>query len=224
VTIGIRPVRPDTAYGYLETDEGSARKDSTGKYSIYNVAKFHEKPTADKAAQFIANGNSYWNSGMFFWRFSTFQKEFGQANPIMAETLEDMTDAIMANDEKRAKAIFDAMPSISIDYALMEKSGRISVIPGNFIWDDLGSWDTLEQTFPADGSGNVTYGDPVLIDCSSTVVYNAPGGKKMAVAAVGLKDMVVVVNDDAVLIVPKDRAQDVRKVVVTLRERGASQI
>lgn len=224
VAIGIRPVRPDTGYGYLEVENDSPKSDSTGKHSIYKVAKFHEKPSAEKAAQFIANGASYWNSGMFFWRFSTFQNEFGRANPVLAETLEDMTDAIMANDEKRTTAIFDAMPSISIDYALMEKSGRISMIPGNFIWDDLGSWDTLERTFPADGSGNVTYGDPVVIDCDSSIIYNAPGGKKMAVAAVGLKDMVVVVNEDAVLIMPKDRAQDVRKVVITLRDRGASQL
>ncbi len=224
ITIGIQPVRPDPAYGYIEVDASSERLNANDKYPLYKVSCFHEKPSAEKAAKFIASGHCYWNSGMFFWRLSTFQNEFGHANPVLAETLEDLTDAIMAHDERRAQAIFDAMPSISIDYALMEKSGEVSVIPGKFIWDDLGSWDALSRTFPPDGNGNVTFGEPVLIDCESSIVYNAPGQKKMAVAAVGLKDMVVVVNDDAVLILPKSRAQDVRKVVITMHDRGATQV
>ncbi|NLO32034.1 MAG: hypothetical protein GX117_01570, partial [Candidatus Hydrogenedentes bacterium] len=129
-----------------------------------------------------------------------------------------------ANDQGRAKKIFDAMPNISIDYALMEKSGRVNVIPGNFLWDDLGAWDALYRTFPQDNQGNVSYGEPVLLDCRNSIVYNAPGQKKMAVAAVGLEDFIVVVNDDAVLIVPKDKAQDVRKAVIALRDRNAEQL
>ena len=161
---------------------------------------------------------------MFFWRLSTFQNEFGRANPILAETLEDLTDAIMADDERRTQVIFDAMPSVSIDYALMEKSDRISVIPGNFLWDDLGSWEVIQRTFPADNNDNVAFGNPVVIDCNSSIIYNSPGQKKIAVATVGLKDMVVVVDDDAVLIMPKDRTQDVRDVVAALRERDATQL
>lgn len=224
VTIGIQPVRPDTSYGYLEVDPDSRTLADEAKIPVFKVNTFHEKPSAARAAEFIAGGNSYWNSGMFFWRLSTFQKEFGQANPVLAETLEDLSDAIMAKDERRAKAIFDAMPNISIDCALMEKSGSITMVRGNFLWDDLGSWDALSRTFPPDGNGNVSYGEPILIDCDSSIVYNATGQEKIAVAAVGLKDMVVVVNDDAVLILPKDRAQDVRKVVITLRDRGAAQL
>mgnify|MGYP004644718591 CR=1 FL=1 len=224
VTIGIQPVRPDTGYGYIEVDPSSQKLNQDEEHPLYRVTCFHEKPSAEKAAQFIASGNTYWNSGMFFWRLSTFQNEFGRANPILAETLEDLTDAIMANDQRRAESIFNAMPNISIDYALMEKSDRITVIPGKFLWEDLGSWDALSRTFPPDGNNNVTYGDPVMIDCSGSIVYNAPGEKKVAVAAVGLKDMVVVVNNDAVLIIPKSKVQEVRKVTVALRDRGASQV
>ena len=194
------------------------------KCPLYRVNALHEKPPAAVAAKYIAEGHCYWNSGMFFWRVSTFQNEFGRANPILAETLEDLTDAIMANDQRRAEVIFDAMPNISIDYALMEKSDRISVIPGNFLWDDLGSWEVIQRTFPPDNDGNVSFGNPVVLDCSSSIIYNSPGQGKVAVAAVGLKDMVVVVDDDAVLIMPKARTQDVRDVVTALRARSASQL
>jgi mannose-1-phosphate guanylyltransferase len=224
VTIGIQPVRPETGYGYIEVDPASQKINADDAHPLYKASCFHEKPSAEKAAQFIATGHTYWNSGMFFWRISTFQNEFGRANPVLAETLEDVTDAIMAHDEHRAESIFNAMPNISIDYALMEKSTSIGVIPGNFLWEDLGSWTALERTFPQDGNHNVSYGDPVMIDCSDSIIYNAPGEKKVAVAAVGLKDMLVVVNDDAVLIIPKSMAQDVRKVTVALRDRGATQV
>lgn len=224
VTIGIQPVRPETAYGYIEVAANAASLNEAGKCPLFPVVSFKEKPSPSAAAQYISTGRYFWNSGMFFWRLSTFQNEFGRANPVMAETLEDLTDAMMANDDTRANRIFDAMPNISIDYALMEKSGRVNVIPGNFLWDDLGAWDNLYRTFPQDNNGNVTYGEPVLIDCKDSVVYNAPGQKKMAVAAVGIEDIIVVVSEDAVLVMPKDRAQDVRKAVITLRDRGAAQL
>ncbi len=224
VTIGIQPIRPETGYGYLQVDKTDKSLNKNEKFPLYKVNAFHEKPTAENAAKYIAGGHCYWNSGMFFWRLSTFQNEFGRANPILAETLEDLTDAIMANDERRAQRIFDTMPDLSIDYALMEKSDRISVIPGNFLWDDLGNWQVIQRTFPPDNQGNVTFGNPIVLDCQSSIVYNSPGQSKVAVAAVGLKDMVVVVDDDAVLIMPKDRTQDVRDVVAEMRARSASQL
>lgn len=224
ITIGIRPVRPETGYGYLQVGKDNHSLNNNDKFPLYKVLSFHEKPDAQTAAKYIAGGSCYWNSGMFFWRLSTFQNEFGRANPILAETLEDMTDALLSRDEKRAHTIFDAMPDISIDYALMEKSDRICVIPGNFLWDDLGNWEVIQRTFPLDQEGNVAFGNPVVLDCSSSIIYNSPGQDKVAVAAVGLKDMVVVVDDDAVLIMPKDRTQDVRDVVAALRARSASQL
>lgn len=224
ITIGIQPIRPETGYGYLKVDKTNAALNQNERFPLYKVSAFTEKPDATTAARYIAEGNCYWNSGMFFWRLSTFQTEFNRANPILAETLEDLTDAIMANDDKRAKAIFDAMPSISIDYALMEKSDRVNVIPGNFLWDDLGNWQALQRTFPLDTNGNVAFGNPIVMDCSGSIIYNASGESKIAVAAVGLKDMVVVVDDDAVLVLPKTRTQDVRDVVAALRARDAKQL
>ncbi|MBR6373898.1 MAG: hypothetical protein IKS20_12020, partial [Victivallales bacterium] len=204
-------------YGYIEVPADALRNGG-----LMPVLNFKEKPDAQTAAQYIASGRFFWNSGMFFWRLSSFQNEFGKANPVMAETLEDLTEALSANSPERAARIFDALPNISIDYALMEKAKNVYVIPGNFVWDDLGSWDSLDRTFPKDNAGNVSYGAPVLIDTQSSVVYN--NSSKMAVGVVGMKDVVVVVNEDAVLVIPKDRAQDVRKVVIALRDKGAPQL
>ncbi len=217
VTIGIRPIRPETGYGYIEVPEGSSLKDE-----LMPVQSFREKPDAENAAKYIASNRFFWNSGMFFWRLSSFQNEFGRANPVMAETLEDLTEALSSNSPERAARIFDALPNISIDYALMEKAKNVYVVPGNFVWDDLGSWDALDRTFPRDKAGNVSYGAPVLIDTASSIVYN--NSSEMAVGVVGMKDVIVVVNDDAVLVIPKDKAQDVRKLVIALRDRGAKQL
>ncbi len=223
VTIGIQPIRPETGYGYIEVAE-NAKLPSGDKQALLPVASFREKPNADDAAKYVASGRFFWNSGMFFWRLSSFQNEFGKANPVMAETLEDLTDALLANSTERAAKIFDALPNISIDYALMEKAKHVYVVPGNFVWDDLGSWDSIERTFPKDNQGNVTVGNPVLLDTNDSIIYNAPGLKKMAVGVVGMKDVVVIVNEDAVLVIPKNRAQDVKKLVLALRDRNATQL
>ena len=220
ITVGIHPQRPETGYGYIEVADASTKESSR----IYPVASFREKPSQEDAAKYVASGRFYWNSGMFFWRISTFQNEFGKANPVMAETLEDLTDALLANAPERAMRIFNALPNISIDYALMEKASRVFVTPGNFVWDDLGSWDSLERTFPKDQHGNVTVGDPCLIDTNDCIVYNSAGSAKMAVGVVGMKDIVVVATEDAILVMPKKRAQDVRKLVLNLHDRGASQL
>jgi len=222
VTVGIQPVRPETGYGYIEVAE-ALPKDSTSVPGL-RVASFREKPTADNAAKYIASGRFLWNSGMFFWRLSTFQNEFGRANPVMAQTLEDLTDALMDHSTKRAEEIFDALPNISIDYALMEKASNVMVIPGKFVWDDVGSWDALDRTIPHDNDGNVRVGEPILIDCKDCIVYNADGQKKLAVGVVGMNDVIVVVKGDSLLILPKNRAQDVRKVVVALRDQNATQL
>ncbi len=222
VTIGIKPTRPDTGYGYIEVDCGTGCLPSGD--SMQKAVRFIEKPDPEAASEYLSSGRFFWNSGMFFWRLSSFQNEFGKANPVMAETLEDLTDALSENSEERAARIFDALPNISIDYALMEKARCVYVVPGNFAWDDLGTWTSIERTFPKDGDSNVAVGSPVLLDTSDSIVYNAPGASRMAVGLLGMKDVVVIVNDDAVLVMPKDRAQDVKKVVLALRDRNFTQL
>lgn len=225
VTIGIRPTRPTTGYGYIEVAEGAEplaleRDDPP----VYEVERFHEKPGSAEAERYAASGRFYWNSGMFFWRLSTFLAELARARPDFAAAVREMADALKAGDEAAAERVFESLESISIDYALMERASRVLVARGDFHWDDIGSWDALERAFEPDAAGNVTAGDPVLVDVRDCVVYNDAGPEKMAVAVLGCEDLVVVACPDGVLVARKDRVQDVKQIVAQLRERGAGQV
>lgn len=225
VTIGIPPTRPETGYGYIETPENAAATPLTeGLPPVYPVARFREKPDLATAREFIATGRFFWNSGMFFWRLDRFLEELEHSSPAHAAAVRAMAAALRQGDETRVEAIFAALDDISIDYALMEKARRVTVTRAAFGWDDVGAWDALDRAWPHDADGNVTAGDPILIDTRDSIVYNEPGAERMAVAAIGVEGLVIVVSPDGVLIVPKDRAQDVKRAVAELKKRGAGQI
>lgn len=223
-TVGIRPTRAETGYGYIEYRSAEPLPGGEPGMPVFPVVRFLEKPDLELAERFVRSGNFLWNSGMFFWSLETFLGELGHAQPEMRETVDTMRRAIREGDGPSLDAAFAGLPSISIDYALMEAARDVLVIPAAFPWDDIGAWDALERTFELDAGGNATYGDPVVIDTAGSIVYNGSKGRRMAVATVGLRDLVVVVSDDAVLVVPKSRAQDVKQVVAKLRERGADQL
>jgi len=225
VTVGIRPGRPATGYGYIEMPAGAEpTPGSSAESPVYPVARFLEKPDPATAEQFMTDGRHLWNSGMFFWRVSSFIAELEHASPAHAAAVETVRRALAAGDQTSADRAFAALPDISIDYALMEHARRILVVPGVFPWEDLGAWDGLDRTFDHDANGNIAIGDPVLVDSRNCIVYNEPGAPRMAVGVVGLADLVVVTTADAVVVVPKHRAQDVRAVVAELQRRGASQV
>jgi mannose-1-phosphate guanylyltransferase len=225
VTIGIRPARPETGYGYIEADkDAKAQETREGAATALAVASFREKPDLATAEKFVASGNFYWNSGMFFWRLDTFLGELGHAAPAMAQAVRALSAALRARDAARVDRLFESLDDISIDYALMEKTANVLMVPAGFVWDDLGSWDALDRTLARDAAGNVAVGDPVLIDVRDSIVYNEPGGEKRAVSVIGVEGLAVVVSDDAVLVVPKARAQEVKKAVAALKERGARQM
>jgi mannose-1-phosphate guanylyltransferase len=225
VTVGIRPTRPETGYGYIEMaiDQEPA-VGSTEDIEILPVVRFLEKPDRESAQRFMATGHYLWNSGMFFWRLSSFMSELRKAQPDMAAIVDAMTAALEAGDSALADQQFAQLPDKSIDYALMERASGILVAPGNFAWDDLGAWDALDRTMPSDDQGNVLVGNPVVVGCRNCVVYNEPGDAEFAVAAVGLQDVVIVVAGDGILVVPKKTAQDVKAAVAELKERGAPQL
>ncbi|MFW5996953.1 MAG: mannose-1-phosphate guanylyltransferase, partial [Lentisphaeria bacterium] len=225
VTIGIRPTRAATGYGYIEMnsqEEPAAGSDSANP--VFPVVRFLEKPDRETAQRFLATGHYLWNSGMFFWRLNTFRDKLAQANPEMVSILDNMAEAFRNGDREKADAYFESLENISIDYALMEKIRELLVTPASFQWDDVGSWDALDRTFPHDENENVTVGHPVVIDSERCIVYNEPGAEDMAVSVVGMNDVVVVVSRDGVLVVPKDNAQDVKKAVEELRKRNAKQL
>ncbi|MBX7256471.1 MAG: NTP transferase domain-containing protein [Candidatus Hydrogenedentes bacterium] len=222
-TLGIVPTRPETGYGYIQIDEALSST-PPGTPATYSVRAFHEKPSQERAEDFIAAKCYFWNSGMFFWRASTFLAELDTARPALASAIRKITDALLGGRHQEAIAIFETLEDISIDYALMEHARRAVMVRADFPWDDVGSWPALERSYPQDARGNVTVGNPVLVDSEGCIVYNDAGSEAVAVSVVGAKDLVVVVTKDGVLVVPKDRAQDVRKAVTEIKRRGGTQI
>ncbi len=221
VTCGIKPTRPATGFGYIES-EPDTQMEVEG--AIFRVRAFHEKPDAEQARTFVASNRFLWNSGMFFWRLSTFLEEMGRARPDVVEIIEGMTKALHAGDGDAVKRLFASLEDISIDYALMEHARNIMVVKGDFPWADVGSWTALRRDDNTDKDGNLLRGDPVAIACENSIVVNAAGAKKMAVGVLGLSNATVVVTEDAVLVMDSTRAEEVRHIVSALKERGADQL
>ncbi len=218
VTIGVPPTRPETGYGYIElAGEPPAPDDPL---SARPVSRFREKPDLDTARRYAASGRHLWNSGMFFWRLSSFVAGLREHMPDLAAALPEMRRALAGEPGAPSlQAVFSPLADVPIDVGLMEKASEVYVIRAPFPWDDVGAWDALSRTRDADGAGNVVEGDAVLIDTSDSVVFDGSGGE-MAVAVVGLEGVVVATTPDGVLVCRKDRAQDVRRAVRALRERG----
>ncbi|MGC9329069.1 MAG: sugar phosphate nucleotidyltransferase, partial [Candidatus Hinthialibacter sp.] len=146
--------------------------------------------------------------------------------PDVHQSIFEMRDALVTgfNPDTIIASVFEKLPNISIDYAVMEKADKVFMVQGEFPWDDVGLWDSLARYHSKDGQNNVAVGDPLLIDCQNVTVYNEPGGEKMAVGVLGMKDVIVVTTEDGVLVCPKNRAQDVRMIVERLKEQNASQL
>jgi len=222
-TLGVVPTRPETGYGYIQIAPGAAPL-TAGEIAIYPVSAFHEKPNREVAEDFVASGRYFWNSGMFCWRISDFLDELDRVRPALSDAVRRMTEAMNAGDDLGVHQIFEELEDISIDYALMEHARRVVMARADFPWDDIGAWPALDRTLAHDAQGNVSVGGPVLADCEDCIVYNEPGGETVAVGVIGCTDMIVVVTSDGVLVAPKDRAQDVRRIVAELKARGTGQI
>lgn len=215
-TLGIPPTRPETGFGYIELS--NERVPNSEGIEACKVERFREKPNLADAQIYVASGRFLWNSGMFFWTLDGFLKELEAAQPEIYAAIEPIAQALRDNNPVEAAQIFESLPSISIDYALMEKSSRVYVARADFDWDDLGSWDALDRSFERDSNNNVCVGDAVVLDSKDCVVYNAEPG--VVPALIGVEGLVVVVTSDAVLVCPKDRAQEVRRAVEDLTKRG----
>jgi mannose-1-phosphate guanylyltransferase len=221
-TIGIKPSRPETGYGYLKIGPRLAARGRKGKGAAHKVERFVEKPDLVTAARYLSDGGYLWNSGIFAFRADVILEEIRRAMPVLGEQL-DAIDAAFGKPsyKKTLQRIFPECPSISIDYGVMEKSKRIAVVPADFGWSDVGSFAALPDVKPTDRQGNVAEGDAVVVD-SHNVVVIAKGGRPVAV--VGIDDVVVVDAGDAVLVCRRDRAQDVRQAVEELSRRGRDEV
>lgn len=223
VTIGIPPDWPSTGYGYIEVERPPRKDGDRWTLEAVPVLGFTEKPDRAQAEIYLKSGRHFWNSGMFFWRLGVFLEQFRHAHPGYGAGIAALTAAMRARDDAAVCAIFETLENISIDYALMERAQRVCMLPAVFPWDDLGAWPAVGRHGVKDANGNVLFGEPVALDCRDCIVYNAQSGR-MALGVSGLADMVVVATDDAMLVVPKDRAEDVKRIVAVLRERGAAQL
>jgi mannose-1-phosphate guanylyltransferase/mannose-6-phosphate isomerase len=208
VTFGIRPNRPETAYGYIES--GYPLKGS--KDEIFHVRKFLEKPDLKTAETFIQQGNFYWNSGIFIWRVSKILKEIETHLPSIYQGLKKI-DELEDLKEETLDEIYSSFENISIDYGVLEKSRDVMVIPSDFGWSDLGSWTALDDVLERDERGNILQGNLVDIGCENSTVIACD----RVIATIGLKDVVVIDTPDATLVSSKEKVQEVRKVVETLK-------
>jgi mannose-1-phosphate guanylyltransferase len=211
VTIGIRPTRAETGYGYIEVG-------SELDPGVFRARRFVEKPNRQRAEQFVANGNFLWNSGIFFFLASRILEAIDQHLPGLGQELRRYDQAASAGGEAElVEATYAQLPAVSIDHGIMEKVSAVSVVPGSFEWSDLGSWTSAWELSPRDEHANALPAEGIAIDAHGNYA-SAPDGK--LVVLVGVDDLVVVDAGDALLVMPKDRAQDVREVVARLRDRG----
>jgi len=198
VTFGVEPTRPASEYGYIEPGAEHG--------AFADVAAFREKPDRERARELVADG-CLWNAGIFAWRPEVFLAEAARG------PLAPLVDALRDGDSAGGYA---AVESVSVDYAVLERTDRAAVVPVSFAWDDLGSWDALARVLETDADGNALASDALALDAAGNVVVSDDAH----VSLVGVEDLVVVAYDDRVLVVPKADAQRVREVVAELRETG----
>jgi mannose-1-phosphate guanylyltransferase len=214
LTFGVQPTVPETGYGYLELGPEHARN---GEWKIHILERFVEKPDLDRAKRYVESGRFLWNAGIFVWRAAELLDELHRQLPDLAVGLEKIgaalgtprLDAVLAD-------VYPSLPTTSVDFGIMEKASRRWTIPVDFPWSDIGSWPALAKELPADSSANRIRGRVHVNDAHGNILIST--GPTLSV--VGVDDLVVVVTPDAVLVAPKDRAQQVKEVVEAMRAKG----
>ncbi len=202
VTLGMQPTRPETGYGYIKASEGGE--------TIRKVEAFKEKPILDTAKEYIADGSYFWNAGIFIWKVSTVVAELEQQTPVLAAKFAELNDHYYtAAEQEVIDREFPTCESISIDYAVMEKSARTFVYPASFGWSDLGTWGSLYTHLDKDYTDNAVVGQDVkLVDCSGCVVH-APQERRVVVQ--GLKDYIIAEHNDTLLICALSEEQHIKE-------------
>jgi mannose-1-phosphate guanylyltransferase len=216
VTFGIPPLRPETGYGYVEAKAGT---ESLRGLKVFDVAGFHEKPSAEKAAAFLASGRFYWNSGMFAWRVDYLWEQFRRHLPVTAAAFEKAGDLDPKKPSFAAKLkkIYAAIPDISIDYGILEKADRIRMVIPEFKWDDIGAWSSLDRLHAADAAGNRAIGETIQLESSGTTCFSDSG----IVATFGVKDLLVVQHEGVTMVVHKSQTARLKELVKKVGEKKA---
>jgi len=215
ITIGIQPTEPATGYGYISLgDEYKA----DGKTSYRRARRFVEKPDSATAEKYVASGEYAWNSGMFIWSVKSIESALLKYRPAIGAIIDVISEGSKKGVLNQTLAsMFGTVEKISIDYAVMEKADNILVAKGVFAWDDVGSWTALENHFPKDDHNNTLIGRCETIDANGNIVFS----KDRLTTLIGMSDTIVVQSEGVTLICPRDRAQDIKQMVVKLRAAGS---
>ncbi len=215
VTIGVPAARPETGYGYIALGDAVGRRIP----EAFWVRRFHEKPAPSAARRYVASGQYLWNSGMFVWKASVFRQALQRCVPRLREGLHGLWTS-RRGVARRLRRAYQGLPVVSVDVGVMQpmstSTGAVAVVRGTFDWIDAGTWGAMAELWRDDGNGNVTPGRLLAIDATGCIVYSP----RHLTALVGVKDLIVVENDGALLVCARDRAQDVRRVVAALEARG----
>ncbi len=211
ITVGIQPTYPATGYGYIRFDKNQ-------ETSYKKVIEFKEKPDYAVAKSYYESGEYVWNSGMFVWKASVIIQKYKELLPEIYDKLKLLEEAIGTEQENRAvDEIYPVIPAISVDYGIMEKADNVNVIPAEFGWNDVGSWDSLDCIYEKDEMGNLVLADEYInVSSSNCVIY----GKNKLIATVNVDNVIVVDTEDSILICNKDNAQDVKKIVDELKAKN----
>ncbi|HNB53392.1 MAG TPA: mannose-1-phosphate guanylyltransferase [Anaerolineales bacterium] len=214
VTLGITPNYPETGYGYIERGEFLGM---VGDFEGYRVERFVEKPDLARAEAYVSSGNYAWNSGMFIWKVRRILEEMERHMPDLYEGLLKIEASIHTDHaEETLLTLFPTLPNQTIDYGIMEKASQVAVLPVDIGWHDVGSWSAVYDVLPRDKANNVVVGRHVTPDSVNSLIYSP----KRLVATLGLDDIVIVDTDDVLLVCPRSRAQDVKKIVDILKVNG----
>ena len=212
VTVGIVPSYPETGFGYIERGQFLVRE---GGLRVFRVARFTEKPPLPKAEEFVASGRFYWNAGYFAWTLDNIIEEFQR---LLPETYARLDAMVGATDAAAAQRIWEQVRPVTIDVGIMEAARKVAVVPCEMGWSDVGSWEALHGILPRDAQENVVLGSGkhVGIGTTNSLVYS----DTRLVTTIGLDDVVIVDTEDALLVMPKKRAQEVSGLVKSLCARG----
>lgn len=217
VTLGVPPTRPETGFGYLKQGDGI-------EDGAYRVEQFVEKPDQAKAEQYLEHGQYFWNCGIFIWKASTILEKLQKYAENIYSQLDAIADCVQNTKGKSpylelnetGRGLFSSLPGLSIDYAVMEKSSQVVLIPADIGWNDVGAWNALDNVSQKDSQGNIISGNVLAQDCSDSIIQ----GQNRLIAVLGIKNTVIVDSPDALLVCAKERSQDVKKLVESLNKNG----
>ncbi len=217
VTMGIKPTRTETGYGYIH-----ARKNINAKGGIVclRVERFVEKPDQKRAAQYIKDGNYYWNAGIFIWKTKTVLEGMRTHMPFLYKGLLAIEGALREGKKTKADTLFREFERKSIDYGLMEKAQNVLMVPANFKWDDVGTWASLQRVLDLDDKGNYARGDTICIDTHDCVVV----GDGKVIGTIGVENLVIISSKNGILVCARNRVQEVREIAKSIEEKNSKEL